>query len=501
MAPDPYPTPARRLLITLFVMMAAVMNQIDITIANVALPHMQGTTSASREEITWVLTSYIVSSAIAMPLTGWLADRYGRKRLLLISIVGFTLVSGLCGMAQTLTELIGFRLLQGLFGAALVPMAQSTLLDINPPEKHGAAMATFGLAAITGPLVGPLAGGWLTDNLSWRWVFYINLPFGIAAFIGLSAYMTETRAKLANRLDVFGYAVLAVALGGLQLVLDRGQSQDWFDSREIQIEALASAIGFYLFIVHGLTARAPFISPAIFKDRNFVISMAIGFALGILLYSVMSLIPPMLAGLMGYPVLSIGYVMAPRGIGTLVAMVVIGRMINRMDPRLMVCLGLLASALGMWLMSRLNLAADSWLVMIAGALQGFSSSAIFVPLAAMAFVTLSPHLRNEGAAMSTLTRNMGGAVGIAVTQALTLRNAAAVQSRLSEGVRPDNPVMQWTQPGFDWTSPMALARMDSEILRQALMVSYIDTFWALCVVGLVAAPFVWVLKLAKTKAG
>ena len=492
-----YPTPARRRLITLFVMVGAVMNQIDITIANVALPHMQGTTSASREEITWVLTSYIVASAVGLPLSGWLAERYGRKRLLLGSIIGFTCVSGMCGMSSTLGALIGFRLLQGVFGAALVPMAQSTLLDINPPEKHGSAMATFGLAAIAGPLLGPLAGGWLTDNLSWRWVFFINLPVGIISFLGLSAFMDETRKTAGRRLDFFGFAALAVALCGLQLFLDRGQSQDWFDSREIQIEAALAVVGFYVFIVNGFTARAPFISPAIFRDRNFVMTSLIGFALGVMIFSAMALIPPMLAQLMNYPIMSIGIIMAPRGLGTLVAMLLIGRVVNRVDPRLMMSVGLVVSALSMALLSDMSLAADGWLVVMAGVLNGFSSSAIFVALSAMAFVTLPARLRNEGAAMGTLARNMGGSVGIAVTQFMTSRNAATVQSRLAEGVRPGNPVMALAHPGFDWASPLAAGRMEGEMLRQALMVAYVDTFWALCIVGLIAAPCVWVLRPPK----
>ena len=494
---DLYPPPARRRLITLFVMVGAVMNQIDITIANVALPHMQGSTSASREEITWVLTSYIVASAVGLPLAGWLADRFGRKRLLLGSIIGFTCVSGLCGLATTLDELIAFRLLQGVFGAGLVPMAQSTLLDINPPEKHGQAMATFGLAAIAGPLLGPLAGGWLTEPLSWRWVFFINLPFGIISFFGVSAFMAETKVNAKSRLDFFGFAALAVALCGLQLLLDRGQSQDWFGSREIQIEAALMVVGFYVFIVHSCTARTPFISPAIFTDRNFVVSSLIGFALGVMIFSAMALIPPLLAGLMGYPMLGIGVIMAPRGLGTLVAMLVIGRIINRVDPRLMMCVGLVVSALSMWLLSLMSLAADGWLVVVAGVLNGFSSSAIFVAISAMAFVTLPAQLRNEGAAMGTLIRNMGGSVGIAVTQVMTSRNAAVVHARLAETVRPDNPVMVLAHPGFDWTSPLAIDGMEGELLRQAMMVSYVDTFWALCLVGLIAAPCVWVLRPTK----
>ncbi len=498
--PESYPPPVQRRLITLFAMAAAIMNVIDTTIANVALPHMQGSTSASREEITWVLTSYIVSAAIFTPLTGWLATRFGRKRLLLVSIIGFTLASGLCGMANTLGQLILFRVLQGMFGSSLMPMGQSTLLDINPPERHGPAMAVFGLAAVTGPLAGPLLGGWLTDNFGWRWVFYINLPIGIMAFIGLSAVMPETVKNKAARLDLAGFALLALALAATQLMLDRGQLLDWFDSTEIKLEAVLAVLGFYLFTVHVSTAKSPFVSPAIFRDRNFMVASLLGFSLGLLIYSAMALIPTMLEDLLGYPTLRVGLVLAPRGIGTLFAMLVVGRLITRVDPRAMVCVGLVISGLSMYLMSRMSLASDNWLVVSSGILQGLGSSSIFVPLTTMAFVTLPARFRNEGSALSTMVRNIGASAGIAIMQALTVRNTAVVQSRLVETVRPDNPLMAMRMPGIDWGSATALDQLQQSIVRQAAMVSYIDSFWALFLVGVLSAPCVFLLRRPKTAA-
>jgi DHA2 family multidrug resistance protein len=498
--PETYPPPTQRRLITLFAMAAAIMNVIDTTIANVALPHMQGSTSASREEITWVLTSYIVSSAIFTPLTGWLATRFGRKRLLLVSIVGFTLASGLCGTANSLFELILYRMLQGVFGSSLVPMGQSTLLDINPPERHGSAMAVFGLAAITGPLVGPLLGGWLTDNLGWRWVFYINLPIGIIAFMGLSAVMPETAKRKGARLDLMGFALLALALAATQMMLDRGQMLDWFDSTEIKAEAVMAVLCFYLFGVHASTTPSPFVSPAIFRDRNFVVATTLGFSLGVLIYSAMALIPTMLEDLLGYPTLRVGMVLAPRGIGTLVAMLAMGRLINRVDPRVLVCVGLVVSGLSMYMMSGMSLNADGWLVLSSGVLQGLGSSSIFVPLTTMAFATLPARFRNEGSAMSTMVRNLGASAGIAIVQAMTIRNTATVQSRLVEAVRPDNPVMAMRLPGIDWTSAGALDQIQQSIIRQATMVSYIDAFWALFLVGVLSAPCVFLLKRPKRAA-
>jgi MFS transporter, DHA2 family, multidrug resistance protein len=492
--PETYPPPAKRRLISLFVMAAAIMNVIDTTIANVALPHMQGATSASREEITWVLTSYIVSAAIFTPLTSWLAARYGRKQLLLMSIVGFTFASVLCGTANSLGELILFRILQGVFGSSLVPMAQSTLLDINPPERHGPAMAVFGVAAVTGPLVGPLLGGWLTDNLSWRWVFFINLPIGIVAFMGLSAVMPETVKNHAAKLDLAGFALLSLAVAATQMMLDRGQTLDWFDSNEIKVEAVLAALGFYLFAVHVSTSKAPFVSTAIFRDRNYVVATVLSFTLGVLLYSAMALIPTMLEDLMGYPTLSVGMVLAPRGLGTLVAMIAVGWLVTRVDPRLMICFGLVVSALSMYMLSRMSLASDSWPVISSGIVQGLGTSSVFVPLTTMAFATLPARYRNEGAALSTMMRNIGGSAGIAIVQAMTVRNSAVVQSRLVEAVRPDNPMLAMNMPGIDWSSAATLSGLQQEIIRQATMVSYIDAFWALFVLGMIAAPFIFLLR-------
>jgi DHA2 family multidrug resistance protein len=494
-----YPPPAQRRLIVIFSMAAAIMNQIDTTIANVALPHMQGTTSASREQIAWVLTSYIVALAIATPLTGWLAGRFGRKRLMLVSIIAFTVASVLCGLSTNLDELVLFRLLQGASGSALVPMAQATLLDIHPPEDHGKAMAVFGMAAILGPLCGPVLGGWLTENFSWHWVFLINLPVGAFAFVGLSAVMPEVHDEERRRFDLLGFALLALAIGAFQLMLDRGQQQDWFQSREIWLEATVSAASLYLFVVHVLTTEQPFIRLAIFADRNYVISTLIGFFLGIMIYGVLSLLPPMLSALFGYPIITIGLVTAPRGFGTFAMTLVMGLIINRVDARLLVFAGLVLSALSALQLSRMSLAADDWLVLTSGVINGAGSSLIFVPLAAIAFTTLPRHLRNEGAAFGTLTRYIGSAVGISLLQTLTYRNEAIVQSRLTEGVRPDNPVVAMRLPGLDFTGSEGLASLAGEIARQAMMVSYTDAFWVLFLVGALASPLAFLMRTPKRR--
>jgi len=493
-----YPEPAARNFITASVMAATVMNSLDSTIANVALPHIQGSVSASSEEITWVLTSYIVAAAIMTPLTGWLAGRFGRKRLMLWSIVGFTTVSGLCGLADSLGELVGFRLLQGVFGAALVPMSQAILLDINPPERHGPAMAVWGMGAILGPIIGPALGGWLTDNLSWRWVFYINLPIGALAFIGLSGFLTETKDAARPRLDIFGFAMLALTLGAFQLMLDRGQTKDWFSSLEICIEAALAVFFGYLFVVHTLTASRPFIDIGMFKDRNFLTGSIFGFFLGTVLFGVLALLPTMLETLMGYPVVLTGLVTAPRGIGTLISMMIVGRIIKRVDARLLIFIGFALAAFSLRIMSGFSLGMSERLVILSGFIQGLGTGLVFVPLTTIAFATLDVKYRNEGAAMFTLTRNIGSAVGISVLQAMTIRNAAAVHSRLNEGIRPDNPLLP---QGFDFDLPRAAAAMNAQITRQASMVSYIDAFWMLFILTLAVIPLLLLMRGPRKGAG
>lgn len=491
---EAYPTAGVRRLITASAMAAAVMNTLDSTIANVALPHMQSSVSASQDQITWVLTSYIVAAAIMMPLTGWIAGRFGRKRLMLYSIVGFTIASGLCGLATSLGQLIGFRLIQGIFGAALVPMSQAILLDINPPERHGPAMAIWGIGAILGPIIGPALGGWLTDSYSWRWVFYINLPVGVLAFAGLWYFLSEPKGAERAKLDLFGFTMLALCIVSIQLMFDRGQQLDWFSSLEICIEGTAGLAFLYLFVVHTLTAKRPFIDPALFMDRNFMFGSVFGFFLGVLLYAVLALLPPMLEGLMRYPVVLTGLVTAPRGVGTMISMVTAGQIIKRVDPRVLIGAGTVFLAYSTLLMSGFSLDMDDSLIVKAGFIQGLGIGLVFVPLATISFATLGPTLRNEGTVMYTLIRNIGGSIGISALQAMTVRNAATVHSRLVETVRPDNPVIAHADTAIDFSSLMSLTKMNAEITRQAGMVSYVDAFYALFIVIIIISPLILFMR-------
>jgi len=298
-ASPPEAAAPNRAMITGCVMLATIMQALDTTIANVALPYMQGSVSASQDQINWVLTSYIVAAAIMTPPTGWLAGRFGRKRLFLASVVGFTIASVLCGLAESLSQIVLFRLLQGVFGAALVPLSQAVLLDTWPRDKQGSAMAMWGIGVTVGPILGPTLGGWLTDHYSWRWVFYINVPFGILAFLGITTFLSETRRSISGRFDWFGFSMLSLCVGALQLMLDRGELLDWFDSPEIIAEAVLSGLGLYLFIVHTATAERPFVTPALFRDRNFSTGLIFIFALGIILYASLALLSPFLQTLMG----------------------------------------------------------------------------------------------------------------------------------------------------------------------------------------------------------
>jgi len=483
-----YPPPLKRNLITLFSLMGTFMVQLDTTIANVAMPHMQASTSASYEQITWVLTSYIVVAGICMPLTGWLAGKIGRKRVVLIAMTGFTLASILCGMAANFEQLVAFRMLQGAFGSPLVPMSQATVLDINPPEHHGKAMGLWGVGVVFGPIIGPILGGVLTDNFTWRWVFFINIPFGIVAVIGLALAMTEIRNEDAPKFDLLGFAALALAIGCFQLMLDRGQLLDWFDSAEIWIEATLCVTALYVFLIHTATAPRPFVSPALFRDANYVLGLAFGVVVSGVLYGVMAMQAPLFANLMGYPILTVGLIMAPRGLGTLIMMPIAGHLMDRAGARWLNIFGMSLCALSLIMMSRANLQMDAWLMIFAGTIQGMGVATLFVSITTSMFTTIEPRLRNEATAMNSMFRNMGGSAWIAILQVLTIRGEAAVHSRLAENVRLDNPAVALGLPDLDFGLPETVASMNGEIGRQALMVAYANSFGLLFVMCLAMIP-------------
>jgi len=495
-----YPTPFRRILITVPAMMATTLVAVDITIANVALPHMQPSLSAAQDQIVWVLTSYLVAAAIATPLSGWLASRFGRKLVMIASVSGFTVASALCGLANDMQMMVLARIVQGACGAALVPLSQAILLDINPPQDHPKAMAIFSMGSLAGPIIGPTLGGYLTDAISWRWVFFINIPFGVLALLGMLAFLSESRDRAVSRFDIFGFMTISIAVGAFQLLIDRGEQLDWFDSVEIQLYAAVLALSLYLAIVHMFTARDTFIRPQLFLDRNFSIGCAVSLLIGVLIFATMPMIILMTQNLIGYTAFRTGLVGIPRVVGTLVAMILITRLSRRFDARMLIIAGLSINALSMLMYSHMDLYVDQWTLIVTGFVQGFGGGMIFVPLSVSVFSTLARHLRNEGAAMYSLTRNIGNAVGISFIQRELVHHTAHSKSYLVEGIRPDSPAFQSVMPDFDFSAAESLAKLNLEVTRQASMVGNVEVFKLIFVLSLVLTPLILLMRAGKAGA-
>ena len=485
-----------RAAITACVILATLMQALDTTIANVALPYMQGSVSATQDQIDWVLTSYIVAAAIMTPPTGFLANRFGLKRLFLVSVAGFTIASMLCGMAQSLTQIVLFRVLQGAFGAALVPLSQSVLLNIYPPERQGSAMAMWGMAAMAGPILGPVLGGWLTEDYTWRYVFYINLPIGILCFLGMRIFLTDTTSNANEKLDWFGFGTLSLGIGAAQVLLDRGEQLDWFSADEIIIEALIAASAFYLLLVHSFTAKKPFVRPALFRDRNFTAGTLFVFVVGLTYYASLALQPPYLQDLMNYPVITAGLVLGPRGIGTMAAMLVVGKLIGRVDTRLLLGFGLGLTAWGFYAMTCWTPDVSQSAIVWVGMVQGIGLGFLFVPLSTVSLATLSPEQRTEGSGFYNLSRNIGSSVGISVVNALLTRNTQANHADIVQHVTAVNRgfespmVMQFWDP----LTAAGRAALDAMITQQAQIIAYVDDYKLLMIATLAVIPLLVVFK-------
>jgi DHA2 family multidrug resistance protein len=485
-----------RLIVTVGVMAAVLLQVLDTTIANVALPHMQASLSATQDTINWVLTSYIVASAIALPISGWLADRVGRKRLLLISVVVFTAASVLCATATSLAEMVLFRALQGVGGAFIVPLAQATLFDINPREKHGQAMALFGGGVMIGPILGPVLGGWLTDNYNWRWVFLVNLPVGIICILIMMRFMPKTETH-ERKFDMFGFALLAISLGALQFCLDRGEQNDWFSSWETIIEAgLAIGAG-WMFLVHLITSKHPLFDRAMFKDRNFATSLVFMAVTGVLLLAGLALLPPLLQNLYGYSVLQSGFLTAPRGLGTLFSMLIAGRMTGKIDARILVGIGVVLMGVSLYMMTGFAIDQPSRPVIVSGVVQGLGLGLIFVPLQTLAFETLPATARTTGAALLNLSRNIGGSVGISVVSTqlvrLTQVSHADMAAQITQNTIPtaDPTILQTAIPV---AGPAALAYINALINKQALFIAYLDDFKLMMMITFAILPLLFFMK-------
>jgi DHA2 family multidrug resistance protein len=496
----PFKEVKHRGLITISVMAAMIMVILDLTIANVALPHMQASLGAAQDTITWVLTSYIVAQAIATPITGWLSDNIGRKKLFAICVAGFVGSSALCGIALGLEEMVLFRVMQGAFGAALAPLSQSVIMDINPRERQGQAMALWGTGIMIAPIVGPTIGAYLTDQFNWRWVFYINVPVGIAALTGVLLFMPDTVRRI-RKFDFYGFAYLSIAVGSLQLMLDRGAELDWFSSPEVLIEMAISIGAAWMFVVHTWTHAEPFLDKRLFTDRNFSAALVLIFVVGIVLLATMALLPPMLQNLFGYPIITVGLVLAPRGLGTMASMMVVGRLVGKIDPRLLVLFGLSLTAISLYQMTFFTIGMGDWPLIVSGVVQGFGLGFVFIPLTTVAFQTLDPRLRTEATGLFNLVRNLGSAIGISIMAALLISNMQTSHGDLAAHITLFNPNLQAL--GIDAPSLLTqagaqtAAELDGLITQQALMIAYLDDFKLMFLITLFSTPLLLLLRYKK----
>jgi MFS transporter, DHA2 family, multidrug resistance protein len=477
-------------------MAGTLMQALDSTIANVALPHMQGSLQASRDQITWVLTSYIVASAIMTAPVGWLASRFGRKNLALVCISGFTITSMMCGAAQTLDQMVFFRLLQGAFGAALSPLSQSIMLDLYPPAKRGSVMAIWGMGVMVGPILGPTLGGYLTESYNWRWVFYVNLPFGIAAVTGIWLFLRDTHRDSALRFDWTGFAALGAGLGALQLMLDRGTSQDWFGSSEIVIEAIVAGLGLYVFAVHMFTAEKTFIPREIFRDRNFLFSLFLMFMIGMVMLASTALLPPYLQNLANYSVTDTGLLLAPRGFGTMFAMVFAGRLALKMDARILMGFGTILLLWSMWEMSTWTPDITAWGLTYTTFIQGIGMGLVFVPMNLVAFATLSPVYRTDGSALINLVRNVGSAIGISLTTTMLAVSVQQIHAQMSEHFNPFNRNLGVNAQSLMWNPalPFGAQQADALVNYNAQVAAYANDFLFMFYCSLPALLVVCLMK-------
>jgi DHA2 family multidrug resistance protein len=491
--------PLTRAMLTVCVMLATVMQALDTTIANVALPYMQGSLSTTQDQINWVLTSYIVAAAIMTSPLGWLATRVGRKKLFIVCTAGFTVASMLCGIAQSIEEMVAFRLLQGVFGAALVPLSQAVMLDAYPPARRGAAMAIWGMGVMLGPIMGPTLGGWLTEYYSWRWVFFVNLPFGILTVVGLSAFMVESPTRRDVPFSWFGFLSLSLGIGALQMMLDRGQDLGWFGSGEVVAEAILTIVGFYFFLVDSMTSKRPFIAVRIFRDWNFSVALVFMFLIGIILLATMALVTPFIQNLLGYPVLASGYLLGTRGVGTFFAMMLVGRLLGKYDARIMIFVGLVLSTVSLWAMVGWTTDTSAYTITVYSVIQGVGLGFVFVPLNTVAFATLPGALRTEGAALWTLIRNIGSSVGISIVIAQLTNMATTFHAQLVEHVTPFNDAMKLPDAAqIAGQSLGTLARIDGIVNQQAAIIAYSNDFLLMMFVSLSAFPLLALIRSAKS---
>jgi MFS transporter, DHA2 family, multidrug resistance protein len=493
---------ANKPLLTLAVMGATIVQILDSTIANVAIPHMQTSLGATQDTISWVLTSYIVASAVAMPMTGWLSDRVGSRRLFLFAVGGFILASMLCGIATSLEEMVAFRIFQGICAAFIGPLSQTILLDINRPVDAPRAMALWGMGIMIAPIMGPMIGGWLTESYNWRWVFYVNVPIGIPTMIILW-WLLPSRDIVRRDFDLFGFAMLALGLATLQLMLDRGQQEDWLQSWEIRIELIVLLSAFWLFATHQMTTKRPMFERLLLTDRNFATALAFMLIVGMMMFGIFALLPPMMQNIYGYTVYDTGLLLAPRGVGILIAMFIASRLAGKVDPRGLIFGGFLMTAGSMWLMTGWSLEMDWHWIVYTGLLQGFGMGFVFIPLNGLAFATLPMRLRTDGSALLYLFRSLGGSFGISIMTTMLARSVQTSHADLAGHVT-QNSLPSVDPSTADRLGPLGeagLRVLDMEINRQAAMIGYLNDFQLMMYLLIAMSPLIFLLRPAKGPPG
>jgi DHA2 family multidrug resistance protein len=492
-------TPNRALLMV-GVMGAMIMQILDTTIANVALPHMTTALGATTDTITWVLTSYIIATAIALPATGWLSDRLGSRNLFLLAVGGFIIASMLCGTAVSLDEMVAFRILQGVFAAFIGPLSQTAMIDISAPEDQAKAMSIWGMGVMVGPILGPVIGGYLTDNFNWRWCFYVNLPVGLLTF-AILWFLLPSRPKTTRNFDFTGFIFLGLAVASFQLMLDRGQHEDWFGSWEIITEGMIAAGALWMALVHLSTAEKPLFDRHLFKNRNLVVGMFFMIIIGISTMAPMALLPSMLQQLFGYSVVQTGMMMAPRGVGVLVTMAIGPMLMRWIDTRFVIAVGLVIFAWSLRMMAGWSLEIDSWFVVSSGFIQGLGMGLVFMPLNALAFATLDQRYRTDGSSLLNLMRSIGQSAGISMVTVFLARNIQTSHADLAQHVTEKTvPGMNLGQlDQFGVGSDAIMGMVDSMINKQAAMVAYVDDFILMAWITLLVLPLLLLIQKPKGK--
>ncbi len=488
-------TRTERIIITIPVLLASLLHSVNMSTAYVALPNIQGNLSATPDQVGWIITAFVVASAVGTVVTGWLANRLGRRRVFLASIAGFTITGALCAGAAGIEDLVIYRVLQGVASAPLLPISQAIMLDTYPKERHGFAMSIWSMGMILGPVVGPTIGAIMTEAYNWRWVFSINIPLGLLAFAAIFFTLPEAD-KRRDKLDWIGVSSLVIAVSSVQLMLDRGQRLDWFESPEIIIEAWAAALGFYIFVAQCATARNPYLNLSIFRDRNFVVGLALIFVFGLTVFSTMFILPVFLQTVQGYPVITAGWVLSARGVGTAIAMLAGGVLSDRFSPKNLIMIGVLCSGISSWLMTEWSSEVGMEEVVYLTVISGFGMGMMWVTLTTVTFSTLAPELRTEGAALFALIRAIGASIGTSLVVAILVRSSQVNYIELRGHVNPYHELLppEGTPHVWDLESTSGLLSMYHLVSEQAQMIGFLNSFVFSAVVVFAAIPLVLLLK-------